>query len=42
MVSKDGAATHVNNYRDKVSSIGEDVCTVVKQVQASLKSQKFT
>ncbi|KTF78506.1 hypothetical protein cypCar_00039202 [Cyprinus carpio] len=34
MVLKDSAATHVNNYRDKVSIIGEDVCTVVKQDQA--------
>ncbi|KAF4105879.1 hypothetical protein G5714_013541 [Onychostoma macrolepis] len=37
MVLKDGAATHVNNYRDKVSSVGEDVCTVVKQDQASFE-----
>ncbi len=38
---KDGAATHVNNYRDKVSSIGEDVCTVVKQDQASFEVPKI-
>ncbi|XP_043111604.1 uncharacterized protein LOC122356689 [Puntigrus tetrazona] len=37
MVLKDGTATHVNNYRDKVNSIGEDVCTVVKQDQASFE-----
>ncbi|XP_073690724.1 cardiac-enriched FHL2-interacting protein [Garra rufa] len=41
MVLKDGAATHVNNYRDKVSSIGEDVCTVVKQDQASFEVPKI-
>ncbi|XP_067242550.1 cardiac-enriched FHL2-interacting protein [Chanodichthys erythropterus] len=40
MVSKDGAATDVNNYKDKVSSIGEDVCTVVKQDQASSEVPK--
>ncbi|XP_067277991.1 cardiac-enriched FHL2-interacting protein [Pseudorasbora parva] len=40
MVSKDGAATDVNNYKDKVSSIGEDVCTVVKQDQASFEVPK--
>ncbi|KAL1262849.1 hypothetical protein QQF64_005588 [Cirrhinus molitorella] len=41
MVLKDGAATHVNNYRDKVSSIGEDVCTAVKQGQASSEVPKI-
>uniref|UniRef100_A0A8C1K276 DUF4585 domain-containing protein n=1 Tax=Cyprinus carpio TaxID=7962 RepID=A0A8C1K276_CYPCA len=41
MVLKDGAATHVNNYRDKVSSICEDVCTVVKQGQASFEVPKI-
>ncbi|XP_016366682.1 cardiac-enriched FHL2-interacting protein [Sinocyclocheilus rhinocerous] len=38
MVLKDGT---VNNYRDKVSSIGEDVCTVVKQDQASFEVPKI-
>ncbi|KAK7148460.1 hypothetical protein R3I93_012705 [Phoxinus phoxinus] len=37
MVLKDGAATDVNN---KVSSIGEDVCNVVKQDQASFEVPK--
>ncbi|XP_016084847.1 uncharacterized protein [Sinocyclocheilus grahami] len=41
MVLKDGTATHVNNYRDKVSSIGEDVCTVVKQDQACFEVPKI-
>lgn len=40
MVSKDGADTDVNNYKDKVSSIAEDVCTVVKQDQASFEVPK--
>ncbi|XP_077092863.1 cardiac-enriched FHL2-interacting protein [Siphateles boraxobius] len=40
MVLKDGAATDVNNYKDKVSSIGEDVCNVVKQDQASFEVPK--
>ncbi|XP_056327608.1 uncharacterized protein LOC130240194 [Danio aesculapii] len=41
MVSKDAAATHVNNYKEQVSSIGEDVCTVVKQDQASFEAPKI-
>ncbi|XP_050981243.1 uncharacterized protein LOC127174723 [Labeo rohita] len=41
MVLKDGAAAHVNNYRVKVSSIGEDVCNVVKQDQASFEVPKI-
>ncbi|XP_052429047.1 uncharacterized protein LOC127970490 [Carassius gibelio] len=41
MVLKDGAATHVNNYRYKVSSVCEDVCTVVKQDQASFEVPKI-
>ncbi|XP_016430048.1 uncharacterized protein LOC107757149 [Sinocyclocheilus rhinocerous] len=41
MVLKDGTATHVNNYRDKVSSTGEDVCTVVKQDQACFEVPKI-
>ncbi|XP_039528236.1 microtubule-associated protein futsch [Pimephales promelas] len=40
MVLKDGAATDVSNYKDKVSSIGEDVCIVVKQDQASFEVPK--
>ncbi|XP_005157004.1 cardiac-enriched FHL2-interacting protein [Danio rerio] len=39
MVSKD--TTHVNNYKDQVSSIGEDVCTVVKHNQASFEAPKI-
>ncbi|XP_051503364.1 uncharacterized protein LOC127411700 [Myxocyprinus asiaticus] len=41
MVSKDGADTHVNNYLGKVYSIGEDVCTVVKQGQTSSEVSKI-
>ncbi|KAI7805907.1 uncharacterized protein LOC130558717 [Triplophysa rosa] len=41
MVSKDGAATHVNNYLGKVNSVGEDVCSVVKHKHGSFEVPKF-
>ncbi|XP_056617082.1 cardiac-enriched FHL2-interacting protein [Triplophysa dalaica] len=41
MVSKDGAATHVNTYWGKVNSVGEDVCSVVNYKHGSFEVPKF-